>query len=131
MQVGQCPVLMFYVAGSARFGTIVLTTANGSQAADSVQRGLQRWPDRLDDKDKVAIIKRRYGNTSEAIDKFRLSNPEEAQDLFPEDMSEVDATNFNTQGFLVSYFTISECLAHPREGNLDQYSCLQNIQSLL
>ena len=92
---------MFYVAGSAQYGTVVLTTASGSQAAESAQKDLKRWTDRLTPAERHAIMTRRYGNTKDALDKFRESNPEQAEQLFPDDVSRLSAADFNTKGFLV------------------------------
>ena len=103
---------MFYIMGSAVLGSLVMTTANGSQAAKSVQHGLLRWTDRISDADRLYIMKRRYGNEPEAIQKFRMSNPQQAEHMFPEDLTVLDPKDFTTDGFLVCLHLHASTMEH-------------------
>ena len=109
--------MMFYAFGSAAIGSFLLTTANGSRAAASAQAGLMNWTDYLSDDAKAAIISRWYGNTPEAVEKFKHASDENMQKalaMFPSDSSQFKAENFTTDGFLVrsaKLFT-RRCCAH-------------------
>lgn len=80
-------------------GSLLVTMANGSKAAASAQNGLQRWTDLLSDSTKEAIMARQYGNSPEAMQKFKAAHPEKAAQMFPE--GPPDASKFTTDGFLV------------------------------
>lgn len=101
VQVGMAPKVMFYIFASAVTGTLLVTAANGSKAADSVQAGLQRWTDKIDDETKLAIMKMHYGSSEKAVQKFRKASPQEAAKIFPVDQSELVPQKFTGEGFLV------------------------------
>lgn len=106
VQVGQAPRVMFYVFGSTLLGSLLHTTANGSQAASSVQAGLQRWTDDLRDSAKVSIMRDNYCSCDDSVDQLRKKQPEIAAQLFPADKSGLQASDFNVQGFLVRLLQI-------------------------
>lgn len=97
---------MFYVAGSAKLGSMVFTSAKGSQAAPSCQAGLNVWTDRVSDGKKMHIMRHRFGCTEQAITKYKQAHPVKAAKLFPDDKSQLDVRNFNTDGFLVRPNTV-------------------------
>lgn len=101
MQVGKAPKVMFYVFGCAAMGTLLVTIANGSKAVDSVQAGLQRWTDLIDDETKVAIMKMNYGSSEEAVQNYREAFPDDAAMVF--DKSDPVAADFTPAGFLVCH----------------------------
>lgn len=101
MQVGQAPKVMFYIFGCAALGTFMVTAANGSKAASSVQAGLQRWTKKLDDNTKLEIMRMRYGSSEKAVQKFRQADPQKAARIFPADKRLLVAKDFTDEGFLV------------------------------
>lgn len=110
VQVGRAPKLQFYAFGSPEIGSFIRTTANGSLAAASTQAGLQNWTDHLSSAAKESIISRWYGNTREAVQKFRDSseaNRQTAVQLFPTDITLFEADNFTTDGFLVRHYSFT------------------------
>ena len=93
------PKVMFYAIGSAALGSLVLTTANGSKAAESAQEGLPKWTVDVPPAEKEAIMRDNYGNSPESMQKLKAADPEKYAKLFPD--GPIDIRNFTEEGFLV------------------------------